>query len=252
MIKLKSDEEIKILREGGKILSQIMKKLAQRVKSGVLTKELDWLAENLMKKVGGKPAFKNYIPDYAIRPFPASLCTSVNNVIVHGIPDNRPLQEGDIVSLDLGMEYRGLFTDMAVTVGVGRISSQAKKLIKVTKRALDLAIKASQPGAALGDIGFAIQSYVRSQGFKEVRTLTGHGVGHKPHEDPDVLNYGEPHRGLKLHEGLVLAIEPIVSEGSGEAVEQLNGSFVTKEGCLSAHFEHTVAITAKGPLILTK
>jgi len=252
MIKLKSEEEIKILQEGGKILNQIMKELVKKVKPGVLTKELDWLAENLIKKAGGHSAFKNYIPDYASRPFPATLCTSVNSVIVHGIPDNRPLQEGDIVSLDLGMEYKGLFTDMAVTVGVGRISAKAKKLMKVTKRALDLAIKASQPGASLGDIGFAIQSYVRSRGFHEVRILTGHGVGYQPHEEPDILNYGQPHRGLKLHEGLVIAIEPIVSEGSGEAVEQLNGSFVTKEGCLSAHFEQTIAITAKGPLIITK
>jgi len=252
MIKLKSEEEIKILQEGGKILNQIMKELVKKVKPGVLTKELDWLAENLIKKAGGHSAFKNYIPDYASRPFPATLCTSVNSVIVHGIPDNRPLQEGDIVSLDLGMEYKGLFTDMAVTVGVGRISAKAKKLMKVTKKALDLAIKSSQPGASLGDIGFAIQSYVRSRGFHEVRILTGHGVGYQPHEEPDILNYGQPHRGLKLHEGLVIAIEPIVSEGSGEAVEQLNGSFVTKEGCLSAHFEQTIAITAKGPLIITK
>ncbi len=251
-VRLKSEEEIKTLREGGKILSKIMKELVRKVRPGVLTKELDWLAENLIKKAGGHPAFKNYVPDYASRPFPATLCTSINNVIVHGLPDNKPLREGDIISLDLGLEYKNLFTDMAVTVGVGKISSEAKKIIKVTKRALELAIEASQVGATLGDVGFAIQQYVRSRGFKEVPILTGHGVGYQPHEDPDVLNYGEPHRGMKLHEGLVIAIEPIISAGSGEAVEQMDASFVTREKCLSAHFEHTIAVTAEGPLILTK
>lgn len=251
-INLKTEEEIKTLREGGKILSQVVKKLTQQIRPGILTKELDWFAENMIKKAGAQPAFKNYTPDYTMRPFPATLCTSVNNVIVHGIPNNKPLKEGDIVSLDLGLEYKGLFTDMAITVGVGRISARARKLIKTTKKALDLAIKAAEPGATLGDIGFAIQNYVHSRHFKEVRILTGHGVGYQPHEEPDVVNYGEPHRGLKLREGLVIAIEPIVSEMSGETVEQLDGSFITKEGCLAAHFEHTIAITAKGPIVLTK
>lgn len=252
MIKLKTAEEIKILREGGRILNKILKEVAKKAQAGVATKELDCLAENLIKKAGGHPAFKNYQPEYATRTFPATLCTSVNNVVVHGLPDSRLLKEGDILSLDLGMEYKEFYTDMAVTVGIGKISSEAKKIIKVTKRALELAIEASQLGAALGDIGFAIQSYVRSRGFKEVPILTGHGVGYQPHEDPDVLNYGEPHRGMKLHEGLVIALEPIISAGSGEAVEQMDGSFVTKENCLSAHFEHTIAITVKGPIVLTK
>lgn len=252
MIKLKAEEEIKILREGGRILSKIMKELIKKAKPGVLTQELDWLAENLIKKFGAEAAFKNYQPDFARHPFPATLCTSLNNVVVHGIPGNIPLKEGDILSLDLGIKYKGFFTDMAVTIGIGRISSQAKKLIQVTKKALYLAIEKAQPGATLGDIGWSIQNYVRSQGFHEIQILSGHGVGFSPHEDPDVPNFGKPHTGLRLKEGMVLAIEPMVSEGSGEVVENLDGSFSTKEGCLSAHFEHTIAITYRGPLILTK
>lgn len=252
MIKLKSEKEIEILREGGKILRKIMHELVKKAKPGVLTKELDWLAENLIKKFGAEPAFKNYQPDFARAPFPAVLCTSLNNVIVHGIPDNTPLKEGDILSLDLGIKYKGLFTDMALTIGIGKISLQARKIIRVTKKALFLAIEKAQPGATLGDLGWAIQSYVRSQGFREIQCLSGHGVGYSPHEEPDVLNFGQPGTGLRLKEGMVLAIEPMVSEGSGEVIENLDGSFSTKEGCLSAHFEHTIAITYRGPLILTK
>ncbi len=252
MVKLKTEEEIKIIKEGGKILGRILRDLAKKVKPGVFTKELDWLAENYIKQAGGKPAFKNYKPDFAIRAYPATLCASVNSVVVHGIPNSQPLQDGDILSLDLGMEYKGLFTDSAITVGVGEISQQAKKLISVTKKSLDLAIKECKVGSTLGDIGYTIEKYVRSQGMKEVRMLTGHGVGYKPHEDPDVLNFGDPGRGMKLKEGLVIAVEPMVSLGSGDVVERFDGSFVTKEECLSAHFEHTIAITKKGAIILTK
>jgi len=252
MVKLKSEEEIKILKEGGKILGEILRDLAKKVKPGVFTKELDWLAENSIKQAGGKPAFKNYKPDFAVRAYPATLCASVNSVVVHGIPNSQPLQEGDILTLDLGVEYKGLFTDAAITVGVGKISSQAKKLISVTKKSLELAIEQCEVGYTLGDIGYAIEKFVRSRGFKEVRMLTGHGVGYKPHEDPDVLNFGEPSKGMRLKEGMVIAIEPMVSLLSGDVVERFDGSFVTKEECLSAHFEHTIAITAKGPVVLTK
>jgi methionyl aminopeptidase len=252
MVKLKSEEEIKILKEGGKILGEILRDLAKKVKPGVFTKELDWLAENSIKQAGGKPAFKNYKPDFAVRAYPATLCASVNSVVVHGIPNSQPLQEGDILTLDLGVEYKGLFTDAAITVGVGKISSQAKKLISVTKKSLELAIEQCEVGYTLGDIGYAIEKFVRSRGFKEVRMLTGHGVGYKPHEDPDVLNFGEPGKGMRLKEGMVIAIEPMVSLLSGDVVERFDGSFVTKEECLSAHFEHTIAITAKGPVVLTK
>ena len=252
MVRLKTEEEIKILREGGKILSRIIKDLAEKVKPGVLTKDLDWLAENSILKVGGKPAFKNYKPDFAVRAYPATLCASVNETVVHGIPNNQPLQEGDILSLDLGMEYKGLFTDMAITVGVGKISPQAKKMIEVTRKALESAIKECEVGSSLGDVGYAIERYVRNQGFREIRMLTGHGVGYQPHEDPDVLNFGEAGKGMKLKEGMVIAIEPMISAGSGDVIERYDGSFITKEECLSAHFEHTIAITATGPIVLTK
>jgi methionyl aminopeptidase len=252
MIKLKTEEEIKILKEGGHILAKIIKEVAKKAKAGVTTRELDWLAENLIIKNGGQPSFKNYQPDFSINPFPASLCVSVNNVVVHGIPNDYILQNGDVVKLDLGMKYKGLYTDMAITVGIGRISPLAKKLISVTKKSLDLAIKAAQEGKTLGDIGFAIQNYVRSHNFYEIRVLTGHGVGYAPHEDPDVLNYGEPGKGLRLKEGLVIAIEPMVAVDTSDVVELFDGSFATKTGCLAAHFEHTIAITSKGPIILTK
>ncbi|MCX8016032.1 MAG: type I methionyl aminopeptidase [Patescibacteria group bacterium] len=252
MIKLKSKEEIKILREGGRILAQILFEVAKKAKPGVATRELDWLAENSILKFGGEPAFKNYQPAFNLRPFPASLCVSVNNTIVHGIPGDYVLVNGDVVKLDLGMKYEGLYTDMAITIGVGNISSLAKKLIRVTKKALSLAIKTAQSGATLGDIGFAIQNYIRSQGFYEIQTLTGHGVGYAPHEEPDVFNYGIPGKGIKLKEGMVIAIEPMVAVDSSDVIELPDGSFVTKTGCLSAHFEHTIAITERGPLILTK
>jgi len=252
MIKLKTEEEIKILKEGGRILSMILDEVAKKVKSGVATKELDWLAENYILKYNGEPAFKNYQPEFSLKSFPASLCVSVNNVIVHGIPDNYLLRNGDIVKLDLGLKYKGLFTDKAITVGVGKISSLAKKLIITTKKALLLAIKTARIGATLGDVGYIIQQYVRSQGFYEIRALTGHGVGYKPHEEPDVLNFGTPDKGIKLKRGMVIAIEPMVAVDSSDVIEMPDGSFVTKEGGLAAHFEHTVAITDRGPLILTK
>ncbi|MGB9848103.1 MAG: type I methionyl aminopeptidase [Minisyncoccia bacterium] len=252
MIKLKSKEEIKILKEGGHILAKILLEVAKKVKPGVTTRELDWVAENYILKFGGEPAFKNYQPSFSLAPFPASLCVSVNNVIVHGIPGDYVLAGGDVVKLDLGMKYKGLYTDMAITVGVGNISPLAKKLIQTTKKALELAIKKAQPNATLGDVGFAIQSYVRSRGFYEIQTLTGHGVGYSQHEDPDVFNYGTPGKGIKLKEGMVIAIEPMVAVDSPDVVELHDGSFATKTGCLSAHFEHTIAITDRGPIVLTK
>jgi len=252
MIKLKSDEEIQKLKEGGRLLSKIIYEVAAKAKAAISTRELDWLAENSILKCGGEPAFKNYQPDFSLKPFPATLCVSVNNVIVHGIPGNYLLRNGDLVKLDLGMKYKGFFTDMAITVGVGKISSLAQKLIRVTRKALDLAIQAAQVGATLGDIGYAIEQYVRSEGFYEIRVLSGHGVGYAPHEDPDILNFGVPHKGIKLKEGMVIAIEPMVAVDSSDVIELADGSFVTKTGCLAAHFEHTIAITSRGPIILTK
>jgi methionyl aminopeptidase len=252
MIKLKTEEEIERIKEGGRLLSKIIHDVAKKTKEGVSTRELDWLAENSILKCGGIPAFKNYQPDFSPKPFPAALCVSINNTVVHGLPGNYLLQNGDLVKLDLGMQYKGLFTDMAITVGVGRISPLAQKLISTTKQALDLAIKTAQVGNTLGDIGFAIENFVHSKNFYVIKVLTGHGVGYAPHEDPDVLNYGIPHKGLKLKEGLVIAIEPMVAENTSDVVEMPDGSFVTRTGCLAAHFEHTIAITERGPKILTQ
>lgn len=252
MVNIYNDEEIKILREGGKHLSKILKELTKKVKSGISTKELDWLAENLIRKIGGRPSFKNYKPDFMARPYPATICASLNDVIVHGVPNSQPLNEGDVLSLDIGMEYKGLYTDMAITVGVGKISKIAKQAIETAKKALDEAIKKCQVGGTLGDVGFAIQNVIRSNGFLEMRVLTGHGIGKAAHEDPDVLNYGEPHRGMRFQAGMVIAIEPMLAIGSNEVAERADFSFVTKDGSLATHFEHTIAITEKGPIVITK
>lgn len=252
MIKLKTEEEIRNLKEGGRLLSKIIHDVAKKAKEGVATRELDWLAENSILKYGGEPAFKNYQPDFSLRPFPATLCVSVNNIIVHGIPGNYLLRNGDLVKLDLGMKYKDLFTDIAITVKVGKVSPLANRLVMTTKRALDLAIAAAQEGATLGDIGHTIDYYVRSQGFYTIKSLCGHGVGYAPHEEPDVLNYGEPHKGLKLKDGMVIAIEPMVAVDTSDVIELPDGSFATKTGCLAAHFEHTIAVTSRGPIVLTK
>lgn len=251
MVRLKTNEEIKALREGGKILNSIIFQLAEKIKVGVTPKEIDWLAENLIRKAGGKPAFKNYKPSFSSSVYPATICFSPNDIIVHGIPNSLPVKEGDVIGLDIGMEYKKLFTDMAITVAVGEISAETKKLIKATKKALEMAIAEAQVGNYLGDIGFTIENQAKRSGFKVVKGLTGHGVGYTPHEAPDVLNYGQKGKGLKIEAGLVIAIEPMLSLGSGEMVEKPDKSFSTKEGCLAAHFEHTVAVTEKGPLVIT-
>ncbi len=251
MIKLKTKEEIKILRRGGKILNKIINELIEKIRPGISSKELDWMAENLIKKAGGKPSFKNYRPDFAQSPYEATICFSPNNVIVHGVPNSSLIEEGDIVSIDIGMEYDGLFTDMAKTVGVGKITPQATKLIEATKKAMAMAIKAAKPGAHLGDVGFAIESVAKKNGFGVVRQLTGHGVGYSPHESPNVNNFGNKGKGVELKPGLVIAIEPMLSVGSGDIMELSDGSCATDDGCLSAHFEHTVAITDKGNIVIT-
>jgi len=250
---MKSASEIRILRQGGRRLSIILNKIAKAVKPGISTDELDKLAFNLVNQYGGKPSFLNYRPEFADKPFPKSLCVSINETIVHGIPSKKIiLKQGDIVSFDLGMEYRGFFSDMAITVGVGKIKPECRKLIKITREALKRAIQASKIGNTLGDVGYAIQSYVEKNGFAVIKDLVGHGVGYSPHEEPAVFNFGEPGQGLKLEEGLVIAIEPMVTFKSGEVKEKKDGSFITANREVSCHFEHTIAITKKGPIILTK
>ncbi len=253
MIYFKTAEDINILREGGKRLALVLKKVVQAIQPGVSTAGLDKLAYNLICEYEGKPSFLNYQPSFAHKPFPSSLCTSINETVVHGLPlEKKILKQGDVVSLDLGMEYKGLFTDMAVTVGVEKIKPIYEKLIKTTKMSLLQAIKTSKINNTLGDIGYAIQKCVEKEGFVVVKDLVGHGVGYSPHEDPVVFNYGVPHEGLKLEEGMVVAIEPMTTFDNGAVKEEKDGSFVTVNGKVSCHFEHTIAITKKGPIVITK
>lgn len=253
MIRLKNSQEISILREGGKLLAQIMRKLRQAAKPGVSAAFLDKLAYQLITQAGGRPSFLNYQPDFAFKPFPNSLCVSLNETIVHGIPKETViLKNGDLVSLDLGMEYKGLYTDHAITFGLGSLSPQEQKLIFATRQALKAAIKAARPGKTLGDIGYAIESEAAKYGFKVIRDLTGHGVGYAVHEEPPVFNFGQPHKGLKIEPGLVIAIEPMLTFTTSEIRELNDGSFQTQDGKKAAHFEHTIAITKNKTIILTE
>lgn len=228
-----------------------MAEVAAAAVAGVSTWELDQLAERKIKAVGGVPAFKNFGPKG--NEFPATLCTSVNDEIVHGVPSKKAiLREGDIISLDIGMRYKGLYTDTAITVGVGKISAEAANLMDVTKKSLQAAINAAKIGNTIGDIGAATQKVVEAAGFSVVRDLVGHGVGYEVHEDPQVPGYGRAGSGLQLVSGMVLAIEPMVTVGSYKIlVDKDDWTIRTADGSLSAHFEHTVAITKKGPRILT-
>lgn len=247
MVILKTPGEIAIMREGGKRLAKILQELVLQTRAGVTQKELNKLAEKLVYKFGGKPSFLNY------KNYPASLCVSVNNEVVHGLPTNRKFREGDIVSLDFGIWYKGLCTDMAVTCGVGKISPQAERLILTTKKALEIGEVEVKPGNYIGDISFAIQNYVEKQGFSVVRDLVGHGVGKKVHEDPKIPNFGKKGKGIKLKKGMTLALEPMVNMGTWKVKLLADGwTFVTADGKLSAHFEHTVAVTEKGCEVLTK
>lgn len=246
MIPLKSSEDLKNLRLAGHILAGIIKKLREKVKPGISTGELDLLAEKLILENNAKPAFKNY------KGYPATLCASINNEIVHGIPDQRCLLEGDIISLDLGLIYQGYYSDAAITVGVGQIESKLQKFVEVAKKSLSEGIKEARIGNRLFDISHAIQAYVEAQGFSVVRQFVGHGIGKQLHEEPEIPNFGPAHQGPLLKEGMVLAIEPMINMGGWESEILDNGwTAVTKDGSLSAHFEHTVAVTCKGAEILT-
>lgn len=255
MIPIKTPTEIKIMRAGGRILAQVMEKLKEAVRPGLTTRELDKLAEELILSLGAKPAFKGYqAPSHkSAKPFPAALCTSINEEIVHCLPSKRVLRVGDILNLDLGIFYQGFYTDMAVTIGVGKISPEAHRLIRVTKKALKRAIARMKPGKHLGDISQAIQSYVEAQGFNVVRQLCGHGIGQDLHEEPEILNFGQRHKGPALKEGMVFALEPMVVMGHWKIKQSPDGfGYQTVDGSLSAHFEHTVAVGHKGGQVLTK
>ncbi len=246
MIPLKSEKDLEMLRKSGKILARVLKKLQEFINPGISTAEINSLAEKLILGENAVAAFKGY------KGFPTSICTSINEEIVHGIPGERKLNEGDIISLDLGINYGGYFSDAAVTLLVGRASSQKKKLIEVAKRALSEGIRQARPENRLSDISYSIQNYVEKHGFSVVRQFVGHGIGCKLHEEPEIPNFGRPHQGPVLKRGMVFAIEPMVNMGTWEAEILDNGwTAVTKDGLPSAHFEHTIAITEKGPEILT-
>ncbi len=252
---LKSPKEIKNIAITGKILAKILKILEKEVKIGVSLKQLDNLAYHLCKKNNVQPAFLGYKPDASSRPFGASICASLNDIIVHGLPNNYKLQSGDILKIDFGVEYResgkSFFADSALTVGLGKISKEAQILIKATKTALKKALKVAKPGNTLGDIGYVIDRVARENKLSVLRELTGHGTGLALHEDPVIYNFGEKGRGIVLKPGMVLAIEPMLSTGSWGIIQRPDESWATADGGLSAHFEHTIVITEKGRKVLT-
>jgi len=247
MISIKTPEEIKIMAEGGKILAEIMRELKQAVRPGITTNELNKLSEELIFKSNTKPAFLGF------NDFPAVLCASVNEVIVHGIPSDYILKQGDILSLDLGIKHKGYFSDMAITVPIGEISPETTRLIRVTRKVLRIAIKKIRPGKTVGDISETIQRYVEKRGFNVVRELCGHGIGRELHEDPEILNYGKRRKGAELKEGMVICLEPMVAIGSGK-IKKVKDSdaFQTIDSSLSAHFEHMIVVTNSGSCVLTE
>lgn len=247
MIILKSRPEIEKMRKSNAIVAAILEELSRKIRPGVKTIELDRLSEELALKRGARPAFKGY------RGYPYSLCTSVNSEVVHGMPSERELKEGDIVSLDFGILNDGYYGDAAVTVPVGEITPGARKLLKITEEALYRGIAEVKAGNRIGDISSAIQNHVEAAGYSVVRDLVGHGIGKSLHEDPQVPNYGSGGRGIELKPGMVFAIEPMVNEGTYRVEILRDGwTVVTADGKLSAHFEHSVAITENGPVILSR
>jgi methionyl aminopeptidase len=246
MVILKSPNEIEKIRQSNVIVAEILEILQQEVEPGTNTMELDQISEELALDSDAKPAFKGY------RGYPYSLCASVNQQVVHGFPSKRPLKEGDILSMDFGISYQGYYGDAAITVPVGKVSPVAQQLMATTKEALFSGIEQAAPGKRLSDISHAIQSRAEAVGFSVVRQFVGHGIGKALHEDPQVPNYGKPGLGIRLKPGMVIAIEPMVNAG-GYEVKTLDDGWttVTKDGSLSAHFEHTVAITEEGPVILS-
>lgn len=246
MILIKSRDEIEKMREAGKIVAQVLSIMKDSVVPGITTAQLDSKAEKLIRAAGGEPAFLGY------RGFPGSICASINEELVHGIPGLRRLKEGDIISIDVGVRYKGYYGDAAVTFSVGKVPESTKRLMKVTKDSLDIAIENMQKGNRLSDISHAVQSYVEKNSYSVVRNYVGHGIGCRMHEAPEIPNFGSPGKGPRLREGMVFAIEPMVNAGSWE-VEVLSDQWtvVTKDRSLCAHYEHTVALTAEGPEILT-
>lgn len=247
MIQIKSEQEINLIRQAGKKLARILDEIKKQVRPGVTTAQLDKFTEELIIKLGARPAFKGY------RGFPANICASINEEIVHGIPGNRVIKDGDIVSIDVGIKLDGYFADAAFTMPLGRVNNNLNKLIDITRKALFAGIKNAKVDNYLSDISCSIQNLVESNGFSVVRDFVGHGIGKMMHEDPEIPNFGRPKTGPKLKAGMVFAIEPMVNMGTWE-IELLDNGWtaVTKDRKPSAHFEHTIAITENGPQILTE
>lgn len=248
MIFIKSAQELEAMRSSGALLARIADRIRGKIAAGISTEEIDRIAEGLILKAGAIPAFKGY------GGFPANICTSINEEVVHGIPSkDRCLKNGDLLKLDIGINLNGYFADCAFTVALGKVSASALRLLEATKKALEIGIAQARPNNRLTDISWAIQGYIEAQGFSVVRDFVGHGIGRNMHEAPEIPNFGQPHNGPLLKEGMVLAIEPMVNRGTWEVRILENGwTAVTKDNLESAHFEHTVAITAEGPEILTK
>jgi len=246
VIVCKSPAELEKMRAANQLVAQVLEELAAMVAPGVTTADLDAAAEARVRAAGAEPAFKGY------RGYPATLCASVNEQVVHGIPNRMALASGDIVSLDMGVKLNGYYGDSAVTVPVGTVDENVRKLLRVTREALDKGIAQVKVGGRISDIGHAIQAHVEANGFSVVREFVGHGIGASLHEEPQIANYGEPGRGPRLAEGMTLAIEPMVNMGKAAVRVLADGwTAVTRDGSLSAHFEHTVAVTRDGPLVLT-
>jgi len=255
-ISIKTKNEIDLMKQGGRILAQIMEDLKRSVRPGITTKYLDELAKERIKyfvdkfpEAGIKPAFLGYKTNGMV--YPAAICTSINDEVVHGLPSSRVLKDGDIISLDFGLVFKGFNVDMAKTVAVGRVSENVSKLLSVTENALLRAINIIKPGITIGDIGFTIQNYAELEGFNVIRDLVGHGIGKNLHEEPQIPNYGKRGKGVVLKAGMAIAIEPMITNGSWQ-VYQDGWVWKTKDGSLSAHFEHTIAVVEKGFSVLTK
>jgi len=247
MVILKLPDEIEKARASNRIVAEVLSKLREKVKPGVRTRDLDKFAEEIAQRRGAKPAFKGY------HGYPYSLCISVNEVVVHGMPSERVLEEGDIVGLDFGVCYNGFFGDATITLPLGKVSEKALKLIQVTEQSLYAGIEQARDGNRLGDISAAVQSTVEAAGYSVVRDFVGHGIGENLHEDPQIPNFGKKGRGIELKRGMILAIEPMVNAGKYKVKVLPDGwTVITEDGSLSAHFEHSVAITDNGPDILSK
>jgi methionyl aminopeptidase len=247
MIHLRSAREIELIRESARIVHGCLQHLKAMVRPGVTTLDLDGAAKVFIEAEGGRCAFKGY------RGYPAHICSSVNEQVVHGIPSERALVEGDVVSIDVGVQKDGYFGDAALTVPVGAVDPETLRLLEVTEESLAAAVREALPGNRLGDLGHAVQSTVEAAGFSVVRSLVGHGIGREMHEEPQIPNYGLPGRGPRLQAGMVLAIEPMVNAGRSETVVLSDGwTVVTRDGRPSAHYEHTVAVTSDGPVILSR